>query len=191
MSNPYESPKTHTDPRRHSRRLPFDIGRFVGRYLQVLAWISIASMVVNALFFVRFQFDLSFVFLFWAGACLIRHGPTARKWVIAISGLHVFACFAVLLYTLIAGTDGMTAAIGRRIIENPPVGYVAGVVSCLALLAGIPFVLLLTRQARNEFTGDAEAAEAASARSEEDGEEDAGDTGIRTGGTKSQDGWTK
>jgi len=154
MCNPHESPETGTGTRDRARWLPFDIGRFVGRYLQVLAWVSIASMAVDPFFFDRLHIDLSFVFFFWAGACLIRHSPTARKWVIGISGLAIFASLAMALYAVTVGTDAMTVTIGRR-IDDPPIGYVVGVVSFLVLSAGIPLALLLTRQARNEFTSDA------------------------------------
>jgi len=156
-SNPYESPKTTTDTEPNARYLPFDIGRFVGRYLQVLAGVSIVSMMVDLLFFDRLHLDLSFIFFYWAGACLIRHSPTARKWVIGVSGLAVIICFGLLLYAVTVGTDGMTVTIGRR-IDNPPIGYVVGVVAFLVLVAGGPLALLLTQQAKNEFSRNANAA---------------------------------
>lgn len=158
MCNPYESPKTAIGTKNHSRWLPFDIGRFVGRYLQILACVSLVSMAVDLLFFDRLKIDLSFVFFFWAGASLIRHSPTARKWVIGISGLAVFVSLAMVVCAVTVGTDAMTVTIGRR-IDNPPIGYVLGVMSFFFLVAGIPLVLLLTRQAGNEFTRTARVAE--------------------------------
>jgi hypothetical protein len=163
MCNPYESPKTANGTKDHAWSLPFDIGRFVGRYLQILACVSIASMAVDLLLFDQLKIDLSFVFFFWAGAALIRHSPTARKWVIGVSGLAIFLSLVMVLYAVTVGTDAMTVTIGRR-IDNPPIGYVLGVMSFLVLIAGIPLVLLLTRQARNEFARAARAAEPSNAR---------------------------
>ena len=151
ICNPYESPRAAVGADVHSRRLPFDVGRFVGLYLQVLACVSLVSMAVDLLFFDRLHVDLSFLFFFWAGASLKRHSPTARRWVIGISGLAMFATLVMGLWAVTVGTSAITVTMGRR-IDNPPIGYVAGVVSFLLLVAGIPFVLLLTRQARIEFT---------------------------------------
>ena len=147
-ANPYESPKTATSTR-HARR-PLDIGRFVGRYLQVLACLSLVSNIVDAVFFDQLNIDLSFVFLFWAGAYLIRHSTTARKWVVGVSGLAILVCLAIVVYAVAFGTEGIYVSLWRP-IENPSLGQVWGVASFLGIIAGIPFVLLLTPQARREF----------------------------------------
>ena len=150
MCNPYESPRSVAGPPEHALRLPFDIGRFVGCYLQGLACVSVASIAVHLVFFDQLHIDLSFVFLFWAGACLMRHSPTARKWVIGISCLFISVCVAMILCAVYFGTSSMTVLMGR-LIDNPSVGQVTGAWSFTMLLAGIP-LLLLTRQARNEFS---------------------------------------
>jgi len=149
--NPYESPQSAATGHEDGGRLPFDVGKFVGRYLQGLACLSVVSMVVELVFFDRLDIDLSFIFLFWASAYLIRHSPTARKWVIAVSGLAIFVSVALVVLGVVVGTEGMSVTIGRR-IENPSLGHVVAVASLLVIMAGIPFTLLLTRQAKREFT---------------------------------------
>ena len=127
-----------------------DIGKFVGRYFQVLAWLFIASMIISPIFFDRFHIDFSFILLFWAAGNLVRHNPSARKWTIGITGFSVAAIALMLVYAAIAGTDGMTVSFGAR-IEDPPFWMVAGVAGLLLVLIAIPTCLLLTPKARREF----------------------------------------
>ena len=75
----------------YAPRTEFDTGRFVARYLQVLAWLSIGWMVASLIFYGSLRLDFSFVLLFWAAAALKRHSPTARKWVLALSGVTLAA----------------------------------------------------------------------------------------------------
>ncbi|MEO1237362.1 MAG: hypothetical protein AAFX76_11295 [Planctomycetota bacterium] len=96
-----------------------DIGKFVGRYFQSLAWLSVASMLISPIFFGRFHIDFSFVLLFWAAGHLIRHNPTARRWTVGVTGVGVGLIVSMLGYAAIAGTDGMTVGFGT-LIENPP-----------------------------------------------------------------------
>jgi hypothetical protein len=72
--------------------------------------------------------------------------------VIGVSGLVIFGSLALLLYGATVGIAAMSVTAAWRRIENPPIRCVAEVTSLLVLLAGIPLVLLLTRQARDEFT---------------------------------------
>jgi hypothetical protein len=128
-----------------------DVGKFVGRYFQVIAWLLIASMVMSMIFFQRFIFDFTFILLFWAANHLIRHNATARKWTIYIAGLNFAVIALMLLYACLAGTEGMNVTFGRRIIENPSIGQVATIAIPLILLVGVPLGLLLTPKARREF----------------------------------------
>jgi hypothetical protein len=127
-----------------------DIGKFVGRYFQVLGSLSVASMIITPIFFDSVHIDLSFIFLFWAAAYLIKHHPTARKWTIGVCGFVLAGLVAMLVYAAIAGTQGMTVTLGRR-IEHPSMWHVALVACVLAALVGFPFALLLTPQGRREF----------------------------------------
>ncbi|WP_339911199.1 hypothetical protein [Symmachiella dynata] len=128
-----------------------DIGKFVGRYFQVLAWLSIASMVISPIFFDSLNFDFTFILLFWVAHHLIRHNATARNWTIGITGFYVALIILMLLYACLAGTESMRVTFGRRIIENPSFGQVATVAIALILLVGVPLGLLLTPKARREF----------------------------------------
>lgn len=131
--------------------MPFrDIGKFVGRYFQVLAWFSIAWMVISPIFFDRVHVDFSFVLLFWAAGHLIRHNPTARKWTVGLTGFSVAVLVLMLGYAVISGTDGMTVTFGAP-VEDPPLWMVAAIAGVLLALIAIPFCLLLTPKARQEF----------------------------------------
>jgi hypothetical protein len=132
-----------------------DIGQFVGRYFQALGWLSIASMIISPIFFDALHIDLSFIFLFWAAPYLIKHHPTARSWAIGVCGFLLAGLVAIFVYATIAGTQGMTVTIGTR-IESPSLWHVAAVNCVLAVLVGLPFALLLTPQARQEFQRPAE-----------------------------------
>jgi len=148
--NPYQSPNTTTARAKQADWFPFDIGVFVGRYLYVLAWLSVASMIVGVLVFDRWQFDLSFIFMLWAGRYLTKHSSTARRWTIGISGLFLFVCLAMTLVAVVFGTGGMTISVGHR-ITDPPLWAVFCVTAAMAMIAGIPFALLMTGQAKREF----------------------------------------
>lgn len=132
--------------------MPFnDIGKFVGRYFQVLAWHLIVSMIISPIFFDSLNFDFTFILLFWVAHHLIRHNATARNWTIGITGFNAAVIALVLLYASLAGTKSMTVNLGGRIIENPSIGQVATVAIPLILLVGLPLGLLLTPKARREF----------------------------------------
>lgn len=128
-----------------------DSGKFVGRYFQALAWLSIASMIVIPIFFDHIHIDLTFILLFWAAGHLIRHNSTARKWTLGLTGFCVATITLMLVYAMIAGTDEMTIRFGARIIENPSLWQVAGVAGVFIILAGLPLSLLLTPKAKREF----------------------------------------
>jgi hypothetical protein len=127
-----------------------DIGKLVARYLQAFAWMSVAWMIISPIFFDSFHLDLSVIFLFWAAAYLMQHDPTARKWTIGVCAFALALVVGMFIYAAVAGTEGMTVTIGRR-IDNPSLGQVAVVSLIFAALAGLPLVLLLTPKARREF----------------------------------------
>jgi hypothetical protein len=128
-----------------------DIGKFVGRYFQVLGCLSIASIIIGAILGNGLQLDLSFILFFWAGAYLIKHHPAARNWTIGLCGLVLIAALVLLLVALIAGAEHMYVTFFGTRIENPPLWVVAIVSSALLAIIGFPFALLLTPQARREF----------------------------------------
>jgi uncharacterized integral membrane protein len=132
----------------------FDLGRFVARYLQVLAWLSIGWMIVEPIFFDSLDIDLSPIFLFWAASALKRRSQTARKWVMIIAGFLLSLIVLGLLWAVFGGTDGMTVSYGPRRIENPTLGQVAAFAVTFAAVVGVPFAVLMSERARRQFRGD-------------------------------------
>lgn len=131
--------------------MPRDIGKFVGRYFQSLAIVSIALMVLSAIL-LRFAYlDLTPIFLFWMAAYLIQHSSTARKWAIGVCALYVVTAAAVCMYGAFAGTGRIALMVGRDNILHPSMLAVVALSSITALIFGIPLALLLTPQGRREF----------------------------------------
>ena len=106
-----------------------DIGKLVGRYFQVLACLSIASMVISPIFFDALYIDFTFILLFWAAGHLIEHNPTARKWTVRITGLGMVGVVLMLVYAAIAGTEGVIVSFGVR-IEDPSLEHVMPCCCC-------------------------------------------------------------
>jgi hypothetical protein len=136
-------------------RPEFDTGRFVALYLQVLACGSIVRMVVSAVFLDSLRIDFMFLFLFWAAARLKRRSPTARTWVVWISGLILAFCAGMLLWATVFGTAGMSVTLGRARTPNPPLWQVFVVTGLFAAIASPPFFLLRTARARRQFDAGA------------------------------------
>jgi len=128
-----------------------DIGKFVGRYFQVLAVFQIAWMVYTAIFLDSLMIDFSVLLLFWAATNLIQHNPTARKWTIGLIVLSLITLTAVLIIALFVGPERMTFLIGGRPVKNPSIGFVTLGIAITAVVLGFPLALLLTPKARREF----------------------------------------
>ena len=120
------------------------------RYLQALGWLSLASMVLEPIFSKSLSVNPSFIFMFWAGAYLIKHHPTARKWTIGVCALILASGVAFFLYAALAGTDRMWVTFVRR-IEHPSLWEIAAVLCVVFVVAGLPLALLLTAKAKREF----------------------------------------
>jgi hypothetical protein len=135
----------HYEPRRG-----FDAGLFVARYLQVLAWLSIAGIIAGPMFFDSFIFDPSFIFYFWAASALKRHSPAARLWVLLICGIGLAGCLLFLLIVIFSGTGGMTVSAGRG-MHHPAWWQVLLAFLVGVGLVGIPFWVLMTKSARRQF----------------------------------------
>ena len=128
----------------------FDAGGFTARYLQVLAWVSVAWMAVAPVLLGTFHLDLTPLLLFWAAARLKHHSRAARKWVIGLAGFALFLCAVVAAKALLGGTDGIGVSLGRP-IRNPAVWQVLLAAGLLAAVAAVPFGVLLTARAREQF----------------------------------------
>jgi hypothetical protein len=138
----------------YAPRTEFDTGRFVARYLQVLASLSIASMIAGPIFFDSMHIDLSPIFLFWAASALKRRSRTARKWVLALAGLTLGVLVLMFVWAVVAGTNGMTVYFGTGRIENPALWQVAVVAVPVAVVVGVPSAVLVSERARRQFHGD-------------------------------------
>jgi len=128
-----------------------DIGNFVGRYYQVLGWISLAGILADLILNERLHIDLTFLLWFWAGSHLRRHNPTARRWTLGMSGAGLGLLALAYVYALAAGTEKMTVHWGSA-IKNPSLAQVAAILAVFAVIIGTPCALLLTRRAKEEFS---------------------------------------
>lgn len=147
----YVMPLTTLD---YAPRTEFDTGGFVARYLQVWAWLSIASMIAAPIFFRSLRIDLSPIFLFWAASALQRRSRTARKWVLALAGLTLGLMVFILLWGVIGGTDGMTVSSVSGRIKNPALWQLVAVAVPCAVVAAVPFAVLMSERARRQFSDD-------------------------------------
>ncbi|HEV7298938.1 MAG TPA: hypothetical protein VGN72_06190 [Tepidisphaeraceae bacterium] len=129
----------------------FDTGRFVARYLQVLAWLMIGSMVLEPIISDSLHIDLSPILLFWAASALKRRSRTARKWVLVLGGLTLCGLAILLVQGTVSGTMGMTVKIGTHPIANPPLWLFASVTVLSAGVVAVPFAVLLSDRASKQF----------------------------------------
>lgn len=136
-----------------------DIGRFVGRYLQLLACVSVVSMIISAFWYDAVNIDLTFILLLWGAEHLIKHNPTARRWMIGLLGVMLASMVALILVAVFGGTESMTIRFGGSKIEHPSLETVSMWAGISAVVAGIPFGLLLTPKARKEFWQSADRVE--------------------------------
>ena len=140
-------------PLDYAPRPELDTGRFVARYLQALALLSIGSMIVTWVRG-RLYVDVSFLFLFWAAAALKRHSRTARAWVIGVCGFALACLVLVAAKGIFFGTSGITVSFGRR-FENPPLWMLLAMSGIMAVVAAVPLLVLLSSRARRQFGADA------------------------------------
>ena len=132
----------------YAPRKEFDTGLFVARYLQVLAWISIAGMIAGPIFFHSFHIDLSFILLFWVADALRQHSPRARLWTLVVFGLALMILSLALLKAAVFGTTGMTLSLGRQRVEDPPLWQFTVCIVPILVIVGVPFLVLLSSRAR-------------------------------------------
>jgi uncharacterized membrane protein YhfC len=140
-------PQTTLD---YEAREVFDTGRFTARYLQALAGLSIAWMIVGPFITHSFNLDLSFIFLLWAASAVRRHSPLARKWVLIVCGFGLILCGLLVVQSFAIGTTHITVNFFRP-IHNPSRWQVLGVSFVIAIVTGIPFCILLSHKARQQF----------------------------------------
>ena len=129
----------------------FDTGRFVARYLQVLACLMVARMVGEPTFFDRLEIDLTFILLLWAASGLKRRSRTARGWVLAISGLFLSLSLYLHVFMILSIPAGRSTSFFGGMIKDPP-RWVALLIQ-LGVIAvyAVPFGVLLSPRAQRQF----------------------------------------
>ncbi len=127
-----------------------NVGLLVGRYLQTLAALSLASMIVSTLLG-RFYFDVSFILLFWAGAALVKRNPVVRVLLLPLFGMTCLVGLFMTVHVLIRGTTGVTLDVGPFRLENPPVGTAVCASLAIAVVSAFPLYALLTKEAVSQF----------------------------------------
>ena len=60
---------------------------------------------------------------------------------------------AMVVWAVVAGTDGITVSFGNGPIKNPALWQVAAVVIPIALVIAVPFAVLMSERARRQFSG--------------------------------------
>ena len=150
MDNPYEPPAALTETVALDW-FPMAISVFTSRYLYVIAALGVLSMLLGFVGIGENRVDLSFLFVIWAGRGLAARSNTARKWVIGFCSFAVVAMVASAVVTLIRGTEGITVRLLWR-FENPSIQIALLAVGFMIILFAIPLGMLLSGQAREEFT---------------------------------------
>lgn len=128
-----------------------DVGKFVGRYCQVVAWVLLGWIIYSAIFYDTFNLDLTFILMFMVARPLMRHSKRARKWTLVLCGLWIVMILGVLAGTLAAGTEGTEVTYGNMSKQEPSELEIVVVSLILLAVFAVPMVLLLTPQAKREF----------------------------------------
>jgi hypothetical protein len=129
----------------------FDTARFVARYLEVLAWISIASMIAAPLVFSSLRIDITPIFLFWAAAALKRRSQTARRWVLAISGLSLASILYFVVRAMVVSVKGMSVSSSTVRIADDALWLTTAVALAAGVVIAVPVVVLMSERARSQF----------------------------------------
>jgi hypothetical protein len=132
---------------------PFDVALFVSRYLAVLAWLSIASMILSAVIFHSLYLDFSCLFLFWASRRIAQRSQHARDWVVGLAGLIIVAAFIIDGAALAFGTGFITVILLGHRFQNPAAWLVILTSALPILIAIVPLILLRSPSGRRQFPG--------------------------------------
>jgi hypothetical protein len=128
----------------------FDTGLFVARYLQGAAFLSVLSMIADPIFFHTFTLDFSPIFWLWFASALKRHSPTARKLFLVFGAFGLCLCGYLIVHAMVFGTSHLTVHFGKP-IHNPALWQVIVMAATVAIIIGVPFVILLSARARRQF----------------------------------------
>ena len=135
-----------------------DIGKFLGIYFYIIACIQLIVMFLNQYLTGDIIIPLASLVYFVVGYYLFNHNMKTRKIVIVLSGIGMLLLFSMFIYLSINGISE-TAHIQLLGIEitnfvsakNIPIFF-----SISIIIPAIPFFLLRTKQAMNEFSNKEE-----------------------------------
>ena len=135
-----------------------DIGKFLGIYFYFIACIQITFMFVNQYLTGDIDIPLSSLVYFVVGYYLFNHNIKTRKIVMVLSGIGMLLLLSIFIYLSINGISE-TAHIQLLGIEitnfvstnNIPILFIISII-----FPAIPFFLLRTKQAMNEFSNKEE-----------------------------------
>ena len=130
-----------------------DIGKFLGIYFYIIACIQLIGMFLNQYLTGDIDISLSSLVYFAVGYYLSNHNVKTRKIVMVIAGIGMLLLFSMFIYLSINGISE-TAHIQLLGIEitnfvstnNIPIFFAISII-----FPAIPFFLLRTKQAVNEF----------------------------------------
>jgi hypothetical protein len=129
----------------------FDTGRFAARYLQVLALLSIGSMLARAVFRDQFNLDLSFILLLWAASALKRRSQTARGFVLLFGGIGLAFCLFATIMMILSPRSGQRISFFGGLIKDAPLWMALSINFTVAVVIAIPFGVLLSPRAHRQF----------------------------------------
>ena len=135
-----------------------DIGKFLGIYFYIIACIQLIVMFLNQYLTGDIDIRLSSLVYFVVGYYLFNHNEKTRKIVMVLSGIGMLLLFSMFIYLNINGISE-TAHIRLLGIEitnfvstnNIPIFFAIAII-----FPAIPFFLLRTKQAMNEFSNKEE-----------------------------------
>ena len=131
-----------------------DIGKFLGIYFCIIACIQIIFMFLNQYLTGDIIIPTGSLVSFVVGYYLYNHNVKARKIIIVFSAIMMLLQFSIFIYLSINGISE-TATIRLLGIEitnfvstnNIPIFFIISII-----FPAIPFFLLRTKQAMNEFS---------------------------------------
>lgn len=126
-----------------------DVGKIVGRYLQVIAVLSVLGLLYEFMLRGRVNVGPGFIVLFCAGRRLVRHSQLARYSV--LTGAVLAVIVSLLVAVGVVPRNMIRVSFLGEGASDPSPGLVLGVTVLFMLMASVPLVLFLTPEARREF----------------------------------------
>ena len=131
-----------------------DIGRFLGVYFYIIACIQLIFMFLNQYLTGDINITLSSLVYFVVGYYLFNHNMKIRKIVMILSGIGMLLQFSIFIYFSINGISETAhiRLLGIEITNFVSTNNIPIFVAIAIIFPAIPFFLLRTKQAMNEFS---------------------------------------